>query len=373
MKNCFTEEDYKFMSRAIELAKQGRFTTTPNPNVGCVIVKNGDIVGEGFHSKAGEPHAEINALSMAGNKAKGATAYVTLEPCSHVGKTPPCANALKAAGIKKVISSMIDPHPKVSGQGLKFLEREGVLTQTGLLEQESRALNLGFLKRIETGYPYVTCKLGASIDGKTALKNGESKWITSEESRRDVQTFRALHSAIMTGADTVIQDDARLNVRANEMEIYPLGMDGLRQPVRIVIDGQNRLTKDLTMFSIEAPIILLRSQPDLSNSWPSFVTQVEVPTNPKNGKLDLKTALSILATKGIDSIWLEAGQTLSGQFVQSRLIDEFIFYLAPTLMGHEAKSLVKLPEVKNLSESFYLKYKEVESIGKDLRIRAIPL
>lgn len=367
--DTFTEQDTLYMAHAIELAKKGRFTTTPNPNVGCVLVKDNQIVGEGFHQLAGEGHAEVNALAMAGNRAKGATAYVTLEPCSHFGRTPPCAEGLKAAGVVKVIAAMVDTNPQVAGKGLKILSDAGIKVAFGLLESEARALNLGFFKRMEQGLPYVTCKMAASIDGKTALKNGQSKWITGSLARQDVQLHRAQSCAILTGADTVLVDDAKLNVRLSELPTsLPTDLP-LRQPVRVIIDSQNRLTPNLALFNIKSEIIIFTTKVDKSQHWPHFVKHIEVAQS--NGKVDLVAVLKTLAELQFNNIWLEAGATLAGKMVELNLVDAFIFYIAPKLMGHDAKSLVNFPPLTSMQNTIDLTFNECVNMGDDLRITAV--
>lgn len=365
----FNQYDEMYMARAIELAKKGRFTTTPNPNVGCVLVKNNEIVGEGFHQLAGQGHAEVNALAMAGSKAKGATAYVTLEPCSHYGRTPPCAEGLKAAGVAKVIAAMVDSNPQVAGKGLKILSDAGIEVAYGLLEAQARALNLGFFKRMEHGLPYVTCKMAASIDGKTALNNGQSKWITGAAARQDVQLYRAQSCAILTGADTVLVDDAKLNVRKNELpQALPTQLP-LRQPVRVIIDSQNRLTPNLALFAIESEIIIFTTKVDKSQHWPHFVKHIVVTAI--NSKVDLTAVLKKLAKLQFNTVWLEAGATLAGKMVELDLIDEFIFYLAPKLIGCDGKSLVNFPELISMQNTIDLTFNECTRIGDDLRISAV--
>ena len=365
----FSEHDELFMARAIELAKKGRFTTTPNPNVGCVLVKDNQIIGEGFHQLAGQAHAEVNALAIAGEKAKGATAYVTLEPCSHYGRTPPCAEGLKAAGVKKVIAAMVDSNPQVAGKGLKILADAGIDVAYGLLESKARALNLGFFKRMEKGLPYVTCKMAASIDGKTALKNGQSKWITGSAARKDVQLLRAQSCAILTGADTVLIDDAKLNVRQSELpHTLPTNLP-LRQPVRVIIDSQNRLTADLALFKCEHEVIIFTTKVDKSAQWPHFVKHIEV--REVNGKVDLLAVLQTLALHQFNNVLLEAGPTLVGKMTELDLIDEFVFYLAPKLMGCDAKSLVNFPELTDMQQTINLSFNECVRVGNDVRISAI--
>lgn len=364
----FTAQDEMYMARAIELAKKGRFTTTPNPNVGCVLVKDNHIIGEGFHQLAGQGHAEVNALAVAGENAKGATAYVTLEPCSHYGRTPPCAEGLKAAGVVKVIAAMVDTNPQVAGKGLKILSDAGIEVAFGLLEQQARALNLGFFKRMEQGLPYVTCKMAASIDGKTALKNGQSKWITGSAARQDVQLHRAQSCAILTGADTVITDDAKLNVRLSELpQALPTELP-LRQPVRVIIDSQNRLTPELAVFNIESEIIIFTIKVDKSTQWPHFVRHIEVPQ--QKNKVNLTSVLAHLAKLQFNHVYLEAGATLAGKMTELNLIDEYIFYLAPKLMGCDAKSLVNFAPLTDMQNTVNLTFKECVKIGDDLRITA---
>ena len=265
----FSAEDHRYMSRALQLAEQGRFTTSPNPNVGCVIVAAGQIVGEGFHLRAGEPHAEVHALRMAGEKAKGATAYVTLEPCSHFGRTPPCADALVNAGVARVVAAMEDPNPQVSGRGMRRLADAGIEVQVGLLQAQAEALNLGFIKRMRHGLPYVRLKMAASLDGRTALANGQSQWITSPAARADVQRWRAQSSAILTGADTVLADDPSLNVRWAQLPPSiqtHYAEEQIRQPIRVVIDSQQRITPEAKLFTIAGDVWLARQQ--AQGQWP---------------------------------------------------------------------------------------------------------
>ncbi|RXE95167.1 bifunctional diaminohydroxyphosphoribosylaminopyrimidine deaminase/5-amino-6-(5-phosphoribosylamino)uracil reductase RibD [Pseudoalteromonas sp. PS5] len=363
----FKSQDHEYMSRAITLAKRGKYTTTPNPNVGCVIVKDGEIVGEGAHLKAGEGHAEVHALKQAGAKAAGATAYVTLEPCSHYGRTPPCAKGLIDAGISKVVAAMVDPNPQVAGRGLAMLEAAGIETAFGLLEPQARALNNGFLKRMEQGLPFVTCKLAASIDGKTALNNGQSKWITSDAARLDVQHHRAQSCVVLSGADTVIVDNARLNVREALLEDCDYPQPELRQPVRAIIDSQNRLTPDLALFSITSPVIIFRRTIDNSKDWPYFVEQVVVPEI--NGKLDLRAVLSTLAEKQHNYVWLEAGATLAGVMHEQGLIDEYIVYLAPKIIG-SGSGLFNTVPLQSMAQIPELVFDDVRPVGPDLKITA---
>ncbi|WP_440056233.1 bifunctional diaminohydroxyphosphoribosylaminopyrimidine deaminase/5-amino-6-(5-phosphoribosylamino)uracil reductase RibD [Pseudoalteromonas sp. T1lg65] len=355
------------MRRAITLAERGQFTTTPNPNVGCVIVKDGEVVGEGAHMRAGEGHAEVHALNAAGDKAKGATAYVTLEPCSHYGRTPPCAEGLIKAGVSRVIAAMVDPNPQVSGRGLAMLNAAGIKTASGLFEQSARALNKGFFKRMEHGLPFVTCKLAASIDGKTALSNGQSKWITSPQARADVHLERAKSCAILTGADTILVDNAMLNVRLCEAQLAGYPQPEVRQPTRVIIDSQNRLTPELAVFKIDSPVIIFRKSIDNKQQWPHFVKQIEVPCC--GDKLDLLAVLKTLASLQFNQVWLEAGATLCGAMHEQNLLDEYVLYFAPKLIG-TGKSLFNTLELEDMSQVSELEFANISQVGPDIKIVA---
>jgi len=389
----FTDQDRSYMARAIELAKKGHFTTSPNPRVGCVLVSyvsgKGKVIGEGYHQKAGQGHAEVNALADAKqhNSAliKGATAYVTLEPCSHFGLTPPCAQALIDAEVAHVISAMVDPNPKVSGNGLAMLENAGIKTQSGLLEQGAMALNVGFIHKMTTKLPYVRCKLAASLDGKTAMASGESKWITSSDARQDVQRLRAQSCAIISGAESVLFDNAKMTVRWSELgevkSIYP--QETLRQPLRVVIDSQNRLSPTLAMFEYDSPILVINGiaqgndenkvESDLENlpNWPHFVEHVQLPLV-KNSlgklKIDLKALLLLLAQRGLNDVLVESGAQLSGAFIEQDLVNELILYQAPKLMGGDGKSLMAMPEITRLNQAKSLTIKDIRVVGGDIRI-----
>ncbi|MDG1752533.1 MAG: bifunctional diaminohydroxyphosphoribosylaminopyrimidine deaminase/5-amino-6-(5-phosphoribosylamino)uracil reductase RibD [Thalassotalea sp.] len=376
MNTSFTNLDHQFMAQAIRLAERGVYTTSPNPRVGCVIVKDGEVIGEGFHVKAGEGHAEVNALAMAGDNAKNSTAYVTLEPCSHFGRTPPCAKALIEAGVSKVIAAMVDPNPQVSGHGLTMLEQAGIETQSGLLEQDAKLLNIGFIKRMTSGLPYIRCKLASSLDGKTAMANGESQWITSQEARQDVQKLRAQSCAIISGADSIIMDNARMNVRWSELaEIlgdlksnYP--QENIRQPVRVIIDTKNRLTPDLTFFTAESPVLLIRTSIENTQQWPHFVEKVILPSSSKGTQVDLTALIKMLAEKAFNEILIESGMTLAGAFIEQNLVDELVLYQAPKLLGHEGKGLVMMPLVEKLSQAKPLTFSDITLVGGDLKITA---
>lgn len=368
----FSLADYKFMQGAINLAKRGHFTTSPNPRVGCVIVLNDEIVGEGYHQKAGQGHAEVHALKQAGNKAKGATAYVTLEPCSHYGLTPPCAEALIKAQVGHVIAAMVDPNPKVSGRGLELLNAAGITTQFGLLEQDARALNPGFIQLMTTKLPYVRVKLAASLDGKTAMASGESQWITSSEARTDVQRLRAQSCAVVCGADSVIFDAAKMTVRWHDLgELKNSYAEAdVRQPVRIIIDGKNRLTPDLAIFQSESKILLIRHTIENDLTWPHFVEQVPMVKAKNSQHIDLRALLAYLAKQGLNDILIESGAQLAGAFISENLVDELVLYQAPKLMGADGKSLVNMPDVKQLSAAKNLDVTDIRMIGKDIRLTA---
>lgn len=358
----FLQFDFQMMSRAIHLAKKGRYTTAPNPNVGCVIVNDGEIVGEGFHRKAGEPHAEVHALRQAKERAIGATAYVTLEPCSHFGRTPPCAKGLIEAKVAKVICSMQDPNPQVAGNGIKMLRDAGIEVEVGLLEADAMALNPGFIKKMKTGLPFVQLKMASSLDGRTALSNGHSKWITGSKARRDVQRYRALCGAVISTSQTVITDDAALNVRWTELPdavTQSIEEDELRQPLRVIIDRQSKLADSLKLFQTgQSPLIISQAcHPELFES-----------------KLKLKELLKYLSsTENINHVWIEAGARFAASWIESGLVDELILYQAPKIMGADARALVDLNGIKNMSDVIDLSIIDVAMVGTDIKITAKPI
>jgi diaminohydroxyphosphoribosylaminopyrimidine deaminase/5-amino-6-(5-phosphoribosylamino)uracil reductase len=384
----FSEQDHHYMALAIKLAKKGHYTTSPNPRVGCVLVSFIDgkeqILGSGFHQKAGQGHAEVNALHEAKNNfphlVKNATAYVTLEPCSHFGRTPPCAQGLIDSGIKRVVAAMVDPNPTVSGRGLAMLEQAGIKTESGLLESEANSLNQGFVKLMTQSQPYVRVKLAASLDGKTAMQSGESKWITSDDARRDVQRLRAQSCAVIAGADSILTDNAKMTVRWSELgdlkEIYQA--ETVRQPIRIVIDSRNRLTPDLDFFKQSSPVILVRRKLDelgLENLplWPHFVEQVQLPivkTHNGEDKIDLAALLTLLAKRGLNDILVESGAHLAGAFIEQNLADELILYQAPRLIGGDGKNLIEMPNISKLAQTKSLLITDVRKVGRDIRITA---
>jgi len=369
----FSSIDHAMMLRAIELAKRGRFTTAPNPNVGCVIAHGDNIVGEGYHHQAGQPHAEVFALRAAGDKAEGATAYVTLEPCSHYGRTPPCAEALINAKVSRVVCAMVDPNPQVAGRGIEMLQVAGVEVQTGLLEADAQALNPGFIKRMKTGMPYVQLKLAASLDGRTALSNGQSKWITGPAARADVQRFRAKAGAILSTSATVLADDPSLNIRWDELgeEVqrdYP--PSAVRQPCRVVVDSQNRVTPRHKLISLPGNTILARCEQG-NEEWPEAVEQLLVPTASEAGsQVDLQALMSALSQRDINHIWVEAGAGLAGALLSAGLVDELIIYQAPKLMGSDSRGLIDLQRLTAMSQVPELDISDVRMVGPDIRITA---
>lgn len=359
------------MAQALRLARRGLSSADPNPRVGCVLIRDGEAVGEGWHRRAGEPHAERIALAAAGARARGATAYVTLEPCSHHGRTPPCADALIAAGVVRVVAAMIDPNPLVAGQGLARLRAAGIAVESGLMEREARALNPGFVKRMEQGLPWCRCKLAASLDGRTAMASGESRWISSEASRRDVQRLRARSSAILTGVETLLADDPSLNVRlAAEMLPGLAPGDPVRQPRRVVLDSRLRTPATARMLSLPGatwiahlPGVEPRRIAALTSAGARLL---EIPA--ERGRLDLTALLRRLAADEINEVLIESGPTLAGAALAAGLIDELILYLAPHLMGDAARGLVHLPGLDRMDQRVALAIDDVRRVGPDLRL-----
>jgi len=362
--------DAHYMARALELARKGLYTTHPNPRVGCVIVRDGQVVGEGWHVRAGEPHAEVHALRAAGEKARGATAYVTLEPCSHHGRTPPCADALVNAGVARVVAAMQDPNPEVAGRGLLRLAQAGIATLSGVMEQEARAINQGFLKRMEHGLPFVRVKLAMSLDGRTAMASGESQWITGPAARSAVQRLRAQASVVLTGADTVLADDARLTVRADE-----LGLDAeqtalalSRPPLRVLIDGRLRVPLDAPFF--KAGPALVATCVAVEEQYANGPQCLIVPG--LDGQVDLRQLLRELAARGVNEVLVEAGPRLAGAFAQQGLVDEYQIFVAGKFLGSSARPLLDWP-LAQMGDAPLLKIIEMRAVGDDWRVTAIPL
>lgn len=363
----FSAEDHDFMQRALDLAKRGLFTTTPNPRVGCVLVRDGEVLGEGFTQPAGLNHAEIEALHNArtrGNDPRGATAYVSLEPCSHFGRTPPCTNALVDAGIARVVAAMEDPNPLVSGKGLEILRAAGIEVRCGLLEKEARELNLGFVSRMTRGRPWVRLKLAASLDGQSALVNGQSQWITGGAARRDGHAWRARACAVLTGIGTVRLDDPTLNVRYVETP---------RQPPRIVVDSRLQISLDSKLVRSAAagsPVLVVhavrheRQEAELKERGCELLLLPD-----PNGKVDLSGLLAELGRRFINELHVEAGSKLNGSLVRARLVDELLLYLAPSLLGR-GQPMIELPALESLEERWQFSIRELEMVGDDVRLLA---
>lgn len=368
-------DDVFYMSEALRQARRGLYTTQPNPRVGCVLVKDGVVVGEGFHARAGGPHAEIVALKQAGYRAYGATAYVTLEPCAHHGRTPPCANELVIAGIKRVVVATLDANPLVAGRGMKILEAAGMETRVGVLEDEARALNAGFLRRISSsgergGLPFVRVKVAASLDGRTAMASGESKWITGPDARRDVQKFRAMSSAIISGIGTVLADDPALTVRPEEWSEWQHGE--VVPPWRVILDSDFRTPLKAKLFSEKGRIIIVGTHSQLDRQTALSDAGAEIWVLPaKNGKVDLQALLKKLGEEGANEVLVEAGATVSGAFSRAALVDEYVFYLAPVLLGSTAKPLLDWP-MASMRDQRKLVISDTRMVGTDIRLLAKP-
>jgi len=336
------------MALALQLSAKGRNRVRANPMVGCVITHKGKVIAKDYHHEYGKAHAEVNALNQIDHQAKGATMYVTLEPCSHQGNTPPCVDAVIKSGVSKVFLAMLDPNPLISGKGLKLLQDAGINVEVGLMENEAKQLNRGFVKRMLTGLPFVATKIAMSIDGKTAMKSGESKWITSEHSRKDVQKLRSFHQAIMTGSGTIINDNPNLTVRNN-------GLDD--NPLRVVIDSGNKIKSDeLNIFSSDASTLIFNSSN--SNILP-------------NGKIDLNDVLKKLGKMGINNLLIEAGSGLNGAMLEAGLIDEYVIYTAPIILGSDAQSMIQISLTK-MTEKINLDIVDIRKIGEDIKMIAVP-
>jgi diaminohydroxyphosphoribosylaminopyrimidine deaminase/5-amino-6-(5-phosphoribosylamino)uracil reductase len=364
--------DAAYMARALELARKGVYSTHPNPRVGCVIVKDGAIVGEGWHVRAGEPHAEVHALRQAGDKAKDGTAYVTLEPCSHHGRTPPCADALVNAGVARVVAAMQDPNPDVAGRGLLRLMSAGIAVQSGVLEGEARALNKGFLKRMEHGLPYVRVKLAMSLDGRTAMASGESQWITGPQARSAVQRLRAQSSVVLTGADTVLADNARLTVRPDELGLNAelTALASTRPPLRVLIDGRLRVPLDAPFFKAGSALVATCAAASARGRYHDEGHEMLALAS-SGGHVDLRKLLTELAARGVNDVLVEAGPKLAGAFTRLGLVDEFQLFVAGKFMGSSARPLLDLP-LAQMSEALELKIIEMRAVGDDWRVIAIP-
>ena len=357
----FTAADREFMRQALELAERGLYTTTPNPHVGCVIVKDGAVVASGWHEKAGFPHAEALALKAAGERARGATLYLNLEPCSHHGRTPPCADAIVASGIKRVVAAMKDPNPKVAGGGFAKLRAAGIEVEHGLMEDEARELNIGFVARMTRGRPWVRMKIAASLDGRTALANGKSQWITGEAARTDGHRWRARACAILTGHGTVRDDDPQLNVR---------GVDTPRQPLRIVVDSRFETPLSARVLKDGKTLVAgaMSEAGRIAAIEKAGAETVVIPND--RGKVELFKLMEELARRELNEIHVEGGTKLNGSLLQAGVVDELLVYLAPCLIGDSGRGMFDVHELTELSQARALKIRELERIGADVRIVA---
>jgi len=358
---AFSEQDRLHMGEALSLAEKGLWTTSPNPRVGCVIVKHGEVIGRGWHEKAGEAHAELNALHEAGARAVGATVYVTLEPCNHHGRTPPCADALAAARPARVVAAMQDPNPQVAGSGLEKLRAAGIAVDCGLLQLEAAELNLGFVARMTRGRPWVRMKIAATLDGRTALANGRSQWITGPDARRDGHAWRARACALLTGIGTVRDDDPQLTVR---------DVATPRQPLRVVVDSKLQIAADARI--LDGGGLLVFSAVEDGEKIKALAdrgAEVVVLANPQ-GKTDLTAIMRELARRGMNEVHVESGSKLNGSLLAAGVVDELLLYYAPSLLGDAARGMFNLPEFVALEQKISLRFHDVRRIGDDLRILA---
>lgn len=351
------------MAHALRVAERGAYTTKPNPMVGCVIAREGEVIAEGWHPRAGEPHAEVLALRAAGERAKGAIAYVTLEPCAHTGRTGPCADALIAAGVSRVVAAMRDPFPRVDGAGFERLRAAGIAVQSGLMEAQARHLNRGFLSRVERGRPFVRVKLASSLDGRTAMANGDSKWISGEASRHDVQRWRARAGAILTGAGTVLADDPSLTVRLGDDTPFVA-------PLRVVLDPGLATIARGRVREGDAPTLYIHD-PDAKP--PREIQAQRAVAATEHGNFDLHAVLKLLAERDINEVQVEAGATLAGAFVAAGLADEILLYVAPVLLGDEARPLFAGLGIHAMAERAQLEIADVRAIGEDQRLLLQPV
>ena len=353
-------QDAAFMARAVKLAEKGMYTADPNPHVGCVLVKDKNVIGEGWTQRAGFAHAEVDALAKT-RGARGATAYVTLEPCSHHGKTGPCADALIAAGVTRVVVAMPDPNPLVAGRGLQRLRDAGIAVTVGVLQQEAAKLNQGFFKRMSRGLPWIRSKLAMSLDGRTAMASGESQWITSPQSRQDVQLWRAASSAIVTGIDTVLFDDPRLDARVDF---------DLVQPVKVVLDSNLRMPLTAKLLENAVEVWIVTSSGDTVKQQQLRDAGCKVfQVDPADGHVDLQQVFTLLAELQINTVWVEAGATLNGALLETGLVDEWLIYMAPCVLGNGARGLFQLPGLQRMQDKKNFRWLETRQLGPDLRLR----
>lgn len=361
-------DNHQFMGRALALARRGLYTTDPNPRVGCVVVHDGTIVGEGWHQSAGGPHAEVNALEAARGHTQEATVYVTLEPCCHHGRTPPCTQALIEARVRHVVIAMLDPNPRVHGEGVAALNAAGISTDVGISARAAEALNPGFVKRMKTGRPLIRCKLAMSLDGRTALASGESRWITGEAARRDVHRLRAQSSAVLTGVGTVLADDPSLNVRGPLAET-----PALKQPLRVVLDPRGRTPPAAKMLGLPGRTIIVTHDADRARSDALARAGAELVVLPgAEHSIDLEALVRLLAGHEVNELLVEAGATLAGAFVEAGLVDELVLYVAPLLLGDAARGLLHLPSVQRMQDRHGLTVTQIRAVGGDWRVTARP-
>ena len=371
MSDPFTPFDRQCMARALQLARRGWYSARPNPRVGCVIARDGRVVGEGYHLRAGEPHAEGNALAAAGSLARGASAYVTLEPCNHQGRTGPCSRALIDAGIAEVVYAMADPHEIASG-GLDTLRAAGIRVRGPLLDAEARTLNPGFIKRCESGLPRVTVKLAMSLDGRTAMASGESQWITGPAARRDVQRLRAASDAVVTGVGTVLRDDPSLNVRPDALDLPDGEAIAAHQPLRVIVDSQLRTPPSARMLQLPGPVLIAAGRTDPAVDFSVAANPPEIlPFSASGGRVDLEALLRELARRECSEVLVESGAELAGALVAAGLVDQLVVYMAPKLMGSNARPLLTLP-LDAMGQSLGLDITEICAVGDDWRITAQP-
>ncbi|ASP40656.1 riboflavin biosynthesis protein RibD [Bacterioplanes sanyensis] len=355
-----------YMAEALQLARQGLYSTSPNPRVGCVIVQQDQVVGRGWHQQAGGPHAEVHALRQAGEQARGATAYVTLEPCSHYGRTPPCADALIQAGVARVVGACRDANPQVADQGYQRLRDAGIEVIEGVLQAQAEELNHGFLKRMRCGLPWVRIKMASSLDGRTAMASGESQWITGAAARADVQHWRARSCAVITGVDSVLIDNPSMTVRPQDSHIEQ-DEHLWRQPLRVVVDSQQRLALDCKLLQQVGKVLWASTQPAINAHRASELGELQqwqAPAN--NGHVDLHALLRHLAEQGCNEVLIESGAQLAGAFVQAGLVDELVLYQAPTLLGSQARPLLSLP-FEQMQQQLRWQWHDVRQIGDDIR------
>ncbi|WP_081193631.1 bifunctional diaminohydroxyphosphoribosylaminopyrimidine deaminase/5-amino-6-(5-phosphoribosylamino)uracil reductase RibD [Halomonas sp. BC1] len=379
--SLFSVADHRFMVRALKLARHGLYTTDPNPRVGCVIVRydrsaEGQVVGEGYHLRAGEPHAEVHALAAAGEQARGATAYVTLEPCSHTGRTGPCAVALANAGVGRVVVAMGDPNPQVSGRGIEHLRAAGIEVHVGLLEQDARALNPGFVLRMQSRRPLVRLKMAMSLDGRTAMGSGESQWITGPQARTQVQRLRARSSAILSGVESMIMDDARLTLRPEQLALPQADEIVLRQPLRVILDSRLRLPLAAACLREPGRTLIITTEqhsPEKRQRLEAAGAEIQVLPSDAGGRVELADMLRWLAdNEQVNELLVETGATLAGALLDAQLVDELQLFVAPTLLGGDARPLFELPGITRMADQKRLVIKEFRQVGQDWQIIATP-